>query len=722
MSGEGPSFEKVSTSDIGGDVELGSVYPSLSSSKEIPSNSGRSLRFNEAGIKEATIVWKNLDKHVDLEGGKTKQILFNIGGTAKPGEMIALMGPSGSGKTTLLNVLGGRALSNLKGEVQINSVKYKKSMRRTIAYVLQEDIFYTNLTVKQQLYFTSHLRLPDALSKEEKASAVEHVIKTLRIERCQDTKIMLISGGEKKRTNIGTELLTNPSILLLDEPTSGLDSTAANSLVLTLRKLAEDRMTILTSIHQPSSKVFYAFDKLILMADGCMVYYGAPDKCLSYLNSGARGLTYAPPADYNPADFLMDLVTNTTTESGESDTIGADLTGTSAAEGNTTTTATTTTTAAVGADGLTNENGEPPCASSSSTCTSTSTSKSIRTILIEAWDNTPIEEDIRATSIRLDRHPSTTGINSPGNKSVTATDKDSDSDAGEDVENVKYLASYNTQFKVLLERAMINSQASIMTTIGMVQTIGIAIITGLVWWQVEYTEERVDDKSGYIFFFMTYWFFMTLFGGMMQFLPERDIILKERASGSYRLSAYFLSKILSELPIRLFMPFIFLCISYPMAAMNPDPGAFFAIVGTQLLAALAGESAGLFIGTLTMDFEKALTIATLGSLILMLTGGFFVQGLPIFVSWIRYLSPFKYSYDACVQLEFDRAIPCDDGDVLDGCLGNPNGEVNGQAAVSYLGATLSVGLNEALLGLFILVFRILAYLALRFMPHNNGRT
>jgi ABC-type multidrug transport system ATPase subunit len=68
----------------------------------------------------------------------------------------------------------------------------------------------------------------------------------------------LHAGGEKKRCNIGTELLTNPSILLLDEPTSGLDSTAANSLVNTLRELATDRMTVITSIHQPSSKVRHA--------------------------------------------------------------------------------------------------------------------------------------------------------------------------------------------------------------------------------------------------------------------------------------------------------------------------------------------------------------------------------------------------------------------------------------------------------------------------------
>lgn len=175
-------FQKVATS---GDVEMGKP----------PVQGSRSLRFSEAGLSEATIVWKNLDKFVEMDNGKSKkQILFNVSGVAKPGDLIALMGPSGSGKTTLLNVLGGRALANLTGDVLINNVKYRKSMRRTIAYVLQEDIFYTNLTVRQQLYFTSNLRLPDSLSAETKRAVVEQVIKTLRIEKCADTKILMISG------------------------------------------------------------------------------------------------------------------------------------------------------------------------------------------------------------------------------------------------------------------------------------------------------------------------------------------------------------------------------------------------------------------------------------------------------------------------------------------------------------------------------------------------
>lgn len=131
------------------------------------------------------------------------------------------MGPSGSGKTTLLNVLGGRALSNTTGEIFINGKRFDKSMRKQIAYVMQEDIFFTNLTVKEQLTFTSRLRLPDTVSAVDKAAAVDNVIKTLAIKKCEDTQICLVSGGEKKRCNIGTELLTNPSVMLLDEPTSG---------------------------------------------------------------------------------------------------------------------------------------------------------------------------------------------------------------------------------------------------------------------------------------------------------------------------------------------------------------------------------------------------------------------------------------------------------------------------------------------------------------------
>jgi ATP-binding cassette subfamily G (WHITE) protein 2 len=89
-------------------------------------------------------------------------------------------------------------------------------MKRKLAYVLQQDLFFENLTVKQQLTYTALLRLPNNLSKQDKLVQVEQIIDQLRIRKCVNTPIMLVSGGEKKRVNIGTELLTNPSVIFLD--------------------------------------------------------------------------------------------------------------------------------------------------------------------------------------------------------------------------------------------------------------------------------------------------------------------------------------------------------------------------------------------------------------------------------------------------------------------------------------------------------------------------
>ena len=122
----------------------------------------------------------------------------------------------GCGKTTLLNTLAGRALSGVTGDIWFNNQRYDKAMKRRLAYVLQEDLFFGSLTVKQQLTYTALLRLPNDLSKKDKLAQVEHIIDQLRIRKCANTPINLVSGGEKKRVNIGTELLTNPSVIFLD--------------------------------------------------------------------------------------------------------------------------------------------------------------------------------------------------------------------------------------------------------------------------------------------------------------------------------------------------------------------------------------------------------------------------------------------------------------------------------------------------------------------------
>ena len=180
-----------------------------------------------------------------------------------------------------------------------------KKFKKQIAYVKQDDIFFGHLTVRDQLTYTALLRMPSSWSKAQKLMKVDSVINELRLNKCMDSPIYAISGGERKRVNIGTELLTNPAVVILDEPTSGLDSTSAVALIKVLDNLAKkSNKTIITSIHQPSSAVFAGFSKLALLADGQLVYFGTPQDSLPYLQS----LGFACPNGYNLADHWMDLL------------------------------------------------------------------------------------------------------------------------------------------------------------------------------------------------------------------------------------------------------------------------------------------------------------------------------------------------------------------------------------------------------------------------------
>lgn len=147
------------------------------------------------------------------------------------------------------------------------------------AYVTQEDVLLGTLTVKETISYSAHLRLPTSMSKEEVNSIIDGTIIEMGLQDCADRLIgnwhfRGISGGEKKRLSIALEILTRPRLLFLDEPTSGLDSASAFFVVQTLRNVARDGRTVISSIHQPSSEVFALFDDLFLLSGGETVYFG----------------------------------------------------------------------------------------------------------------------------------------------------------------------------------------------------------------------------------------------------------------------------------------------------------------------------------------------------------------------------------------------------------------------------------------------------------------
>ena len=239
---------------------------------------------------------------------REKTILNGVTGVVYPGEILAMLGPSGSGKTTLLTALGGRLTGKLSGKITYNGQPFSGAIKRRTGFVTQDDVLYPHLTVTETLLFTALLRLPNSLSRDEKVQHVEGVIAELGLTRCRNSMIggplfRGISGGEKKRVSIGQEMLINPNLLLLDEPTSGLDSTTAQRILTTIKRLANGGRTVVTTIHQPSSRLYHMFDKVVLLSEGCPIYYGSASAALEYFSS----IGFSTPLTVNPADLLLDL-------------------------------------------------------------------------------------------------------------------------------------------------------------------------------------------------------------------------------------------------------------------------------------------------------------------------------------------------------------------------------------------------------------------------------
>jgi ABC-type multidrug transport system permease subunit len=228
-----------------------------------------------------------------------------------------------------------------------------------------------------------------------------------------------------------------------------------------------------------------------------------------------------------------------------------------------------------------------------------------------------------------------------------------------------------------------------------------------------YSESTVFDRSSYYFFTMTFWVFDAMFTAYMSFPLERAIIFKERSSGAYRLSAYFMAKTTSEAPARLTLPSIYMLISYWMSGVNNNIRIFLASTLCSLLSVLAGESIGLFLGAAVLDLEKGMVVMTVVSLGLMVVGGFFVRTLPAWMIWLGYLSPFKYSYNSSVQLVFDKPVPCDGSKVLSSCQGGAVGSASVEEVLDFLGVQYSAGFNAALLFVMFVVIRIMAFFALK---------
>ncbi|KAJ1451954.1 P-loop containing nucleoside triphosphate hydrolase protein [Pelagophyceae sp. CCMP2097] len=221
----------------------------------------------------------NEAKHAKAKAPELRCVLDDVSGGVCAGSMLALMGPSGSGKTTLLNVVAGRPQLGPRGEfrggVLVDGAAPDANWTRELGYVMQKDVFFQTLTVREELWIACALRLPPGRdSKKQRFERFSQLVEDLGLEAALDTKVGSatergLSGGELKRVNIAVELVADPPFLLCDEPLTGLDSYRAFSVLKLLRDRAtKGRRAVALSIHQPSSKLYELFDDLCLLAPG----------------------------------------------------------------------------------------------------------------------------------------------------------------------------------------------------------------------------------------------------------------------------------------------------------------------------------------------------------------------------------------------------------------------------------------------------------------------
>ena len=228
-------------------------------------------------------------KNISYKFKNGKLGLRNVNLAEESGNLIALMGASGAGKSTLLHVLNGSEKPS-EGQVLINGIDIHREPEKiegVIGFVPQDDLLIEDLTVYQNLYYAAKLCFSN--KKEDEIDAlVIHVLEDLGLAEISNLKVgsplrKTISGGQRKRLNIGLELLREPAVLFCDEPTSGLSSRDSENIIDLLKELSLKGKLVFAVIHQPSSDIFKMFDKLLILdSGGYQIYYGNPVDAIVY--------------------------------------------------------------------------------------------------------------------------------------------------------------------------------------------------------------------------------------------------------------------------------------------------------------------------------------------------------------------------------------------------------------------------------------------------------
>lgn len=582
------------------DVQI-SVPMSERNSNGLPGTTSNDMKTATEG---SVLSFHNICYRVKVKSGfcgrKTfeKVVLSDISGIMKPG-LNAILGPTGGGKSSLLDVLAARKDPHgLTGDVLVNGAPQPANFKCNSGYVVQDDVVMGTLTVRENLQFSAALRLPMTMPNHEKNERINKVIRELGLEKVADSKVGTqfirgVSGGERKRTSIGMELITDPSILFLDEPTTGLDSSTANAVLLLLKRMSKQGRTIIFSIHQPRYSIFKLFDSLTLLASGKLMFHGPAQEALEYFSSAG----YQCEPYNNPADFFLDVI------NGDSTAVVLNRE----------------------EEGREAKKIEEP----------SKRERPLIDTLAEFYTNSSF---YRQTKAELDQFSCT----QKKKKNAAFTD-------------IAYVTSFCHQLRWIARRSfknlLGNPQASIAQII---VTIILALIIGAIYFRLPSDNAGIQNRAGVLFFLTTNQCFSSV-SAVELFVVEKKLFMHEYISGYYRVSAYFFGKLFSDLlPMRMLPSILFTCITYFMLGLKPTAAAFFIMMFTLMMVAYTASSMALAIAAGQSVVSVATLLMTISFVFMMLFSGLLVnlKTIAAWLSWLQYFSIPRYGYTALQYNEF----------------------------------------------------------------------
>ncbi|XP_073011642.1 ABC transporter G family member STR2-like [Typha latifolia] len=682
-------------------------------------------------------------KEQKVDGEWTKQevdLLHQITGYAPKGCVTAVMGPSGAGKSTFLDGLAGRIASgSLKGRVSLDGTEMSPTLiKRTSAYIMQDDRLFPMLTVYETLMFAADFRL-GSIPHADKKERVEKLIDQLGLTSSRNTYIgdegtRGVSGGERRRVSIGVDIIHGPALLFLDEPTSGLDSTSAHSVIEKVHHIARSGSTVILTIHQPSYRIQMLLDHLIILARGQLMFAGSPKDVGAHLGRMGRKV----PKGENSIEHLLDVI-----QEYDQSEVGVEALADFCVTGM-----------------------KPPRISNDdhslvSTVPPTPVSEgrrhdhrhggadefdhSLRSTSKSPWSSSQsgIIESLRLTPSRQKRNnrksqnpPSL----SPGYYtysqeifSSTPTPHSSDYTVNEDdylTPNVrrgggtgrcvsridmgpKFANSYVGEVMMLMRRNFTNiwRTPELFLSRQMVLTI-MGLMMATMFLKPKDNLQGVTNRLSF-FIFTVCLFFFSSNDAVPAFIQERFIFVRETSHNAYRASSYAISGLITYLPFLLLQALTYAVIVWFALGLR---GSFLYFVVMLYVSLISTNSFVVFVSSVVPNFILGYAAVIAFTALFFLFCGYFLSShsIPLGWKWMNTISTMKYPYEGLLMNEFQTNHH----------FAHDPKPITGENILQQM----SISLKEAdkwkmvlyLMG-WAVFYRILFYLVLRFASKNQRK-